>query len=113
MSKTVEVPFGDSATQTAQNLLAAARRLDVPTSEVRTTSKGHFVVPKKVADEAKAFSEGKGADDKPAAKKAAAKKAPARKRAPAKKAAAKKAAPAPSPAPAEDAPADSATEGKE
>lgn len=48
----VKVAYGDSPAEVATKLLAAAERLDQPGGVVKTTSDGHFVVPKEVADEA-------------------------------------------------------------
>lgn len=52
----VEVAFGEDAAATAQNLLAAAERLGLEPWLVRTTSKGYFLVPQEVADEAESYS---------------------------------------------------------
>ena len=51
MTAEVEVPFGDSASDTATLLLAAVEELDREPSEVRTTS-GAFLVPQDIADQA-------------------------------------------------------------
>jgi hypothetical protein len=74
---TTEVPYGDSPEETATLLLASAEKLKVHRREVRTTSKGLFVVPDAVADDA-GFGEKKAPAKKAPAKKAA-KKAPAKK----------------------------------
>jgi hypothetical protein len=74
----VTVPFGDSASDTATLLLAAADKLDLDPSAVRTVE-GAFVVPREVADEAdvdyesdeEAAEEAAEEEPKPAAKKAA------------------------------------------
>jgi hypothetical protein len=58
MSEFVEVPFGDNAEETAVLLLAAAEESkDHSVADVRTQT-GSFIVPKELADKAKA----KGAD---------------------------------------------------
>ena len=66
MSEQVTVPYGDSASDTAVLLLAAAESLDLDPNVVRTTE-GAFVVPKEVHD--KAFPPAKKAAKKPAPKK--------------------------------------------
>lgn len=68
MSDKVEVPFGDSATDTAVLLLAAAEELELDATVVETTSFSSFMVPEEVAKKA---SE---PEKKAPAKKAAAKK---------------------------------------
>lgn len=78
----VTIPFGPDNHDNAVLLIAAAEKLGVPRSQVRTKI-GAFVVDEKVAAEA-----GLG-EKKPAKKAAPAKKAPAKKAA-AKKSAAKK-----------------------
>lgn len=75
-NETVEVPFGDVASETATLLLAAAEELDLPADVVQTNSDGAFVVPAEVAEKAKAG--GDSDEEKKPAKKAA-KKAPAKK----------------------------------
>ena len=77
----VSIGFGPDASQTARDLLDAAKALDLDATEVRT-GQGMFVVDEKIAKKA-------GYGDKP--KKTAAEKAPAKKTA-AKKTAAKKTA---------------------
>lgn len=66
MSEEVAVEFGDSASDTAVLLLAAAQELDLPADVVRVGN-GEFLVPEEVAKKAKS-------DSAPPAKKAAAKK---------------------------------------
>ena len=52
MSAEVEVPFGDSPSEVATLLLAAAEEMDGwDQSDVRTTS-GAFLVPRDIADQA-------------------------------------------------------------
>lgn len=51
MSEQVAVPYGDSASDTAVLLLAAAETLDLDPSVV-VSQEGHFLAPKEVADEA-------------------------------------------------------------
>ncbi len=53
MSETVEVPFGDNASDTAVLLLAAADDLDLPSEVVRTSGDAVFLVPAEVAKKAK------------------------------------------------------------
>lgn len=78
-NETVEVPFGDSGSDTATLLLAAAQELDLPAGVVKAKGRS-FVVPAEVAKKAgikPAKSEGdEPEDDEPkrAAKKTAAKK---------------------------------------
>lgn len=73
-NESVEVPFGNSASDTATLLLAAAEELNLDAGVV-TVSGRNFVVPSEVND--KAFGSDKS-DDSKAAKKTA-KKAPAKK----------------------------------
>jgi hypothetical protein len=47
----VEVPYGDSATDTAVLLLAAAEELDLDPAVVKS-QEGHFLVPEEVAEKA-------------------------------------------------------------
>lgn len=70
----VRIHFDDNMQDNATLLLAAARKLDRPDSDVRTEM-GAFVVDEEIADEA---GFGKPAEKK-AAKKASSKKAPAKK----------------------------------
>ena len=70
----VRIHFDDNMRDTAVQLIAAARELDRPDSDVRTEM-GAFVVDEKIADKA---GFGKPAAKK-AAKKASSKKAPAKK----------------------------------
>lgn len=81
MSDTVEVPFGDNASETATLLLAAADELGLSADVVQTTGDSMFLVPQEVLDKA-------GAEDDAGVEEAPAEEAPA----PAKKAPAKKAA---------------------
>lgn len=69
----VEIGYGESATDTAVLLLAAAEELEVPVEAIRTTSFASFTVPEEVAK--KAFGRGwkkrvvnadDGADEAPA-----------------------------------------------
>lgn len=75
VSEQVEVPYGDSAQDTAVLLLEAAHLLDLPADVVQTTGGNGFSVPVEVADKA-GFGNKKDDKDeaKPVAKKAAAKK---------------------------------------
>lgn len=81
----VNVPYGESAADTATLLLASAQELELPADVVLTTSDGSFSVPEEVAKKAKVDydkdeSDEDEAEDEPkkpakkAAKKATAKK---------------------------------------
>lgn len=52
-----EVAYGDSASETAQNLIAAVERLGLPRGLVKTTSRGVFRVPAEVAADAESYAE--------------------------------------------------------
>lgn len=71
---TVEIPFGDSNSDNATLLLAAAEDLGLdPAVEVRTTTES-FVVSQEVADKAGLGEKPKKAEKKSPAKKTSAKK---------------------------------------
>jgi len=53
MTNVVEVPFGDSPSETATLLLAAAEELGRDASEVRTTA-GAFLVPQEIVEQVSA-----------------------------------------------------------
>jgi hypothetical protein len=75
----VEVPYGESASDTATLLLAAAENLELAPGVVQTTSDGVFLVPEEVAKKAGLDTVDDEAEDKAPAKKAAAKKSAAKK----------------------------------
>lgn len=54
----VEVPYGDDLAVTAQNLLGAAARLDLPPFVIKSTTRGVFLVPAEVVHEAESYSDG-------------------------------------------------------
>ena len=74
MSKEVEVPYGDSAAETATLLLAAAEEKGLDPSVVRSGSFGTFRVPEEVAKAAKVDTVSDDEEPAKPAKKTAAKK---------------------------------------